>query len=52
MDPISGSSTARSVHHRTDGYFYVADTNNYRVQVIAPNGKYVRGWGEKGAGDA
>jgi DNA-binding beta-propeller fold protein YncE len=32
-----------------DDHLYVADTFNHRVQVLAPDGTFLREWGEKGS---
>lgn len=34
-----------------NGNLYVADTNNFRVQVLSPQGSYVRSWGSYGTGN-
>ena len=33
-----------------DGYLYVADMNNHRIQKFDPNGRFVTRWGTQGAG--
>jgi sugar lactone lactonase YvrE len=34
-----------------DGYVYVADTWNYRIQKFTPDGQFVASWGSFGQGD-
>jgi len=38
----------RDVAMGPDGNIYVADTNNHRIQVFSPDGRFLRGWGAKG----
>ncbi len=33
-----------------DGYFYIADSNNHRVQVMSKTGGFIRAFGSRGAG--
>lgn len=34
-----------------DGNLYIADTHNYRIQVLDSDGNFIRQWGSQGPGD-
>ncbi|HLG51459.1 MAG TPA: flippase activity-associated protein Agl23 [Chloroflexota bacterium] len=33
-----------------DGNLYIADSQNHRVEVVSPNGTFIRAWGSQGTG--
>ena len=41
-------SSPKGIATDADGYLYVADSQNHRIQVFSPEGAFVREWGSQG----
>ncbi len=41
-------SSPKGIARDTDGFLYVADSQNHRIQVFSPEGAFVREWGSQG----
>lgn len=50
-DPDSPLGNPAHVAIAPDGSIWVADGDNHRFQIFAPNGKFLEAWGTKGSGE-
>jgi len=39
-----------NIEYASDGYLYISDTGNFRIQKVTPEGKFVRSFGSVGTG--